>query len=452
MIKKIFGTDGIRGRINGYKMNPGTVAEIGIAIAHYFRHYSSYESGVIRVIIAKDTRLSGYMVESALVSGLVASGIDVTLVGPLPTASIPSLIHSLRANFGVMITASHNPHYDNGLKIFDHNGCKISDVQQMRIADIITDIRSGKIENVLSEPEDLGKVRRMDDAAGRYIEYVKSVYSRERRLSGMKIVLDCANGAAYKVAPIIFWELGAEVVSINNEPNGKNINENAGSIFPESLSDEVKKHSADIGIAFDGDADRVLMCDEVGNVIDSDHVIAFIAKYMHETEQLTGGGIVVTSASNHALVDYMKSIGLGVWIAEIGDRNVFSTMQELNCNFGGEKSGHIILGDYTTTGDGILAALQVINIMIETKQKLSDISSLFDLYPQVMHNHKFDGGNPLDNASVMQRVEMVVSRNADCRIVVRKSGTENVVRIMIESKDREKISGILDNIVAALAM
>lgn len=479
-LKELFGTDGVRGKVNTNNMNADFALKFGMAVGTYFINSISdfkndivknntKKSEIIRVIIAKDTRLSGYMIETAITSGLLSIGIDVILVGPMPTPSLPMLIHSLRADFGIMITASHNPYYDNGMKIFNSEGYKINSDEQKAIRNIMieesTKQSNIQFENYLATPEYLGKARRLEDAMGRYIEYVKSVYDRKRKLSGLRIILDCANGAAYKIAPMVFWELGAEVITINCEPNGININEKCGSMYPEELGKKVVENNASIGIAFDGDADRLLVCDENGKVIPGDLIIGVITEYMHRTKTLKGDGIVVTHASNHGLIQYVENLGLKVWITKIGDQYVCEEMIKRDCNFGGEQSGHLIFREYTSTGDGIIAALQLINAIFynqndikynDVKQKInnvkindikiSNVFNAFKLLPQITRNIKYNGQNPLDIKIINEKINDIIAKNLNMRFIVRKSGTENVIRVMIEGSDDKTIFAVANSI------
>ncbi len=455
MPKTLFGTDGIRGTVNRYPMNAEVALKFGMASGIYLQQKDSSSIALSqphrwRAIIAKDTRLSGYLIEPALTSGLTAVGVDVTLVGPMPTPAVPMLIKSLRADFGIMITASHNPYYDNGLKLFDRYGFKLSDYCEQKIQELILGnegIESNhSFEQLLSTPDKLGRASRLDDAPGRYIEYVKGSFPKNYNLSGLRIVLDCANGSAYKIAPTILWELGAEVIEINSEPNGLNINENCGSSHPAGLSNKVSDTRADIGIAFDGDGDRILVCDEYGNVIPGDYVIALIASYLKDINSLNSNGIVATYLSNGALEKYLNRLDIKLHVTKVGDRYVAEEMRKHNCNFGGEQSGHIILGDYNTTGDGIMAALQILAAMKYRQQKASELFKLFTLNPQINSNIPFTQHNPLEQENVLEDIEKIRLENKDVKILVRKSGTEKVVRIMVEGEESKEIKHIAENI------
>lgn len=342
-MSKLFGTDGIRGTANEYPITPEIALKCGMAVGHFFKKYKHRN----RCVIAKDTRLSGYMLEPSLTSGLISMGVDVMLVGPLPTPAVPILMKSLRADFGIMISASHNEYHDNGFKIFDRNGEKLSDNTQLALEELIF---SDQLSKYLVKAEKLGRCKRLDDAVGRYIEVVKSSFLKGKTLENLRIVLDCANGAAYKVAPLIFWELGAEVISIASSPDGFNINKGCGSTNPNLLIQNVRELGADIGIAFDGDADRIVVCDEKGNILSGDHVMAVIATELHETGMLKGDGIVASHMSNQALGSYLNSIGLNLYRSNIGDRHVYHEMERRKVNFGGEQSGHIIVKDISTLG------------------------------------------------------------------------------------------------------
>ncbi len=442
----LFGTDGIRGTINKYPMLPNEILNFSIAIGNMLqkivesRHEKGYKP---KVIIAKDTRLSGYVIESALTAGLAAAGVNVTLVGPMPTASVPMLIKSIRADLGIMITASHNPFYDNGLKIFDEQGYKISGKREMALQEIILSQEGLK----LALPQQLGKVNRLEDVRGRYIEYVKSCFPKNLNLEGIRVAVDCANGAAYRIAPNIFWELGAEVVNVGCEPNGININEGCGSIHPGLLSAKVIETRSNIGIALDGDGDRLLVCDEMGKVVHGDHIIAIIAEMLKRKNKLRGDGVIITHVSNSGLENYLDSIGLRTYRSDVGDKNVAYLMREKCCNFGGETSGHIILSDYTSTGDGIIAALQILAFLKESIRVASDVFHPFELIPQRSISLTPPSDlNPLDNKEIVEVLEKVKSENQDVRVIIRKSGTENLIRVMVEGSDERKVDLVIDRI------
>jgi phosphoglucosamine mutase len=444
----LFGTDGIRGTINKYPMLPCEILKFSLAIGSMLQKIAEEKHGKgykPKVIIAKDTRLSGYIIESALTAGLASVGVNVTLVGPMPTASVPMLIKSIRADLGIMITASHNPFHDNGLKIFDDNGYKLSKDDEEFLHIIQEDAAS------FAEPSELGKVNRLEDVHGRYIEYVKSCFPKDLTLEGIRVVVDCANGAGYKIAPAVFWELGAEVVSLGVEPNGININEGCGAIFPGLLSAKVIETRSNIGIALDGDGDRLLVCDEMGKIVNGDHIIGIIAKFLQSKQRLKGGGIVVTRLANSALEEYLKNLGLHIYRTEVGDKNVAFEMKEKNCNFGGETSGHIILGDYTSTGDGIISALQILAFLKETGQPASDLLHPFQLMPQRSISVGIPyQSNPLEDQIKSSLIDNIRAENNDIRLIVRRSGTENVIRIMAEGKDERKLDMIIEMIKEVL--
>ena len=440
MTKKYFGTDGIRGTANKFPITPEIALKVGMAVGAKFidgahRH---------RVVIGKDTRLSGYMVESALTAGFLAVGMDVFLVGPVPTPAVSMLTKSLRADIGIMISASHNPFYDNGIKIFDKNGNKLNDEVEKEIEVMI----DSDISAHLAKPEMLGKAKRIEDARGRYMEFVKNSFPKDKSLEGLKIVIDCANGASYSMAPTILWELGAEVIAIGVKPDGFNINDNCGSNHPELLSKTVLENKADIGIALDGDADRLLVVDENGAVIHGDKIIGLIAEKLHNEGNLKKDTVVATQMSNLALEEYLRYFGVSLVRANVGDRYVLEEMKKSGYNFGGEQSGHIVLGDYSTTGDGLIAALQVLEILSAQKKSTSQIANIFELMPQILHNVKYQvENNPLDNIKVQDAIKASESRlKGEGRVLVRKSGTEKLIRIMIEGKDQNLIKEIAEEI------
>lgn len=438
----MFGTDGVRGLVNQYPMTPELAMKFGMAIGAQFN-----ESGRFRVVISKDTRLSGYMLESAVVAGLVAVGADVTLVGPMPTPAVPMLIRSLRADFGVMITASHNPHHDNGFKLFYKNGMKLSRDCEMKIQDTVL---ANNFDRFLAKPENLGKVIRLDDASGRYIEHVKSAFPRGMTLNGLRIVLDCANGAGYKIATTVLWELGAEVIAINDRPSGVNINVLCGSTHPEQMMKKVVQTRAELGIALDGDADRVVICDENGNIIDGDHVIAVIANYISRQNDRQSNSIVVTDISNGALASHMMKSRMEVWNSKVGDRNVAEEMMLRDSIMGGEASGHIIIREYGMTGDGLIAALHFLAAMVHDQKKASEFSSIFDLYPQYKANIHYYGESPLQKEEVQSDLDKISCVYSHLRIIVRLSGTEKVIRVMVEGVDKDEIKDVGQQIKAAL--
>ncbi len=444
-MKKYFGTDGIRGTANKFPMTAEIALKVGMAVGAKFTKGAHRH----RVVIGKDTRLSGYVIEPALTAGLAAVGMDVFLVGPVPTPAVSMLTRSIRADIGIMISASHNPYHDNGIKIFTHDGRKLSDELEKEIEALI----DGDTTPFLAKSENLGRVKRLDDASNRYIEFVKNSFPKDKSLTDLKIVVDCANGAAYNIAPKIFWELGADVVAIGTEPNGFNINEKCGSTHPEALCKKVLEEKADIGIALDGDADRLLVVDEKGNAIDGDQLIALIAEKLHDSGNLKRDTVVITQMSNLALENYLNYIGVSTIRAQVGDRYVLEEMRKNGCNFGGEQSGHIVLSDHSTTGDGLVAALQVLAILCETKKPASEVLKLFTPFPQLLKNVKFDTskGDPMQNKSLQNFIEEKSQElGNEGRILVRKSGTENLIRVMAEGKNKKQIEKIVEEIIAKI--
>jgi len=444
-MKKYFGTDGIRGTANKFPMTAEIALKVGMAVGAKFTDGDHRH----RVVIGKDTRLSGYVIEPALTAGLAAVGMDVFLVGPVPTPAVSMLTRSIRADIGIMISASHNPYHDNGIKIFTRDGRKLSDELEKEIEALI----DGDVTRFLAKPENLGRVKRLDDASNRYIEFVKNSFPKDKSLTGLKIVVDCANGAAYNIAPKIFWELGAEVIAIGIEPNGFNINEKCGSTHPEALRLKVLEEKADIGIALDGDADRLLIVDEKGRAIDGDQLIALIAEKLHDSGNLKSDTVVITQMSNLALENYLNYIGVSTIRAQVGDRYVLEEMRKNGCNFGGEQSGHIVISDYSTTGDGLVAALQVLAILCETKKPASELLQLFEPFPQILKNVKFDSskGDPMQDKSLQDFIEEKSQElGNEGRILVRKSGTESLIRVMAEGKDQKQIEKIVNEIIAKI--
>lgn len=441
MTRKFFGTDGIRGTANQEPMTAEIALKVGMAAgAHFSRGDHRH-----RVVIGKDTRLSGYMVEPALAAGFVSVGMDVIMVGPMPTPAVAMLTHSLRADLGVMISASHNPYHDNGIKLFDRRGLKLSDIMEAQIEKRMR----GEIETPLASPDKLGRAQRLEDARGRYIEFVKHTFPKRYNLADLKIVLDCANGAAYKIGPTVLWELEAEVIPIGVEPNGFNINKNCGSTSPDAMCQAVLEHGADIGIALDGDADRIVICDEKGQLVDGDQLMAVIARHQKELGTLQGDGIVATSMSNLGLERYLKSIDLELKRTEVGDRYVAKFMREYGYNIGGEQSGHIILRDYSTTGDGLLAALQILAVLVEDGRPASEVCRVFEPYPQILKNVRFKGENPLLNQKVQGSIRSAEEKLGKTgRILVRKSGTEPLIRIMAEGENDGFINLVVDEVIA----
>jgi phosphoglucosamine mutase len=446
MSRKFFGTDGVRGTANTEPMTAETAMRIGMAAGHHFTRGKHRHT----VVIGKDTRLSGYMLEPALTAGFISMGMDVVLLGPLPTPAVALLTRSMRADLGVMISASHNPFEDNGIKLFGPDGYKLSDETES----IIEGHMETGLANVRAAPDRLGRARRLDDASGRYIEYTKSTFPRGLRLDGLKIVIDCANGAAYKVAPTVLWELGAEVVPVGVTPDGFNINRNCGSLSTEAMRSQVVAHGADIGIALDGDADRVVLCDERGRLIDGDQVMALIAKLWKNQGTLTGGGVVATVMSNLGLERFLQGEGLALHRTAVGDRYVLEKMRKEGFNLGGEQSGHIIMSDHTTTGDGLVAALQVLASLIGGKRPASELLRLFEPLPQTLKNVRVPADKSatvLDQASVKAAIadaeKALVGRG---RLLIRKSGTEPLIRVMAEGDNEAFIDPLVDSIIHAI--
>jgi phosphoglucosamine mutase len=442
MTRKFFGTDGIRGTANTEPMTPETALKVAMAVGECF-HNGTHKH---LVVIGKDTRLSGYMLEPALTAGFITMGMDVVLVGPLPTPAIAMLTRSLRADIGVVISASHNPYADNGIKLFGRDGYKLSDELEMKIEQVL-----GKRPGRRALPAELGRARRLDDAGGRYIEFVKQSFPRGLRLDGMRVVVDCAHGAAYKVAPTVFWELGAEVFTVGVSPNGFNINRDCGALVPQQMRREVLARRADIGIALDGDADRLIVCDERGEILDGDQLMALIAIHLARGERLAGGALVATVMSNLGLERCLSGQGIGLHRTAVGDRYVVEKMRSLGCNLGGEQSGHIILSDYATTGDGLIAALQVLAAIIETGKRASEVCRLFEPVPQLLRNVRFGTGKPLESRPVQQAITAGEARlGTGGRLVIRNSGTEPVIRVMAQGEDQALLASVVDDICEAI--
>ena len=437
--RKYFGTDGIRGKANSNNMNASLALNIGMATAEYFTRGNHKHF----VLIGKDTRLSNYTIEPSLTAGFLSMGMNVYLTGPLPTPGVSALVSSMRCDVGVMISASHNHYSDNGIKIFGPDGAKLSDQDELKIEKLI----DSKFKNLV-KPENLGRAKRIEDAGGRYIEYLKSKIDSKLRLDGLKIVIDCANGAAYKVAPKILWELGATVIPINVSPDGTNVNENGGSTLPNSLINKVIEVKADVGIALDGDADRTILVDENGVIVDGDKIIAIIAQFWKKNNNLFKNTVVGTVMTNKALENYLLEKKINLIRTEVGDRNIIQSMKEHNLILGGEPSGHIILSNYTSAGDGILASLEVLGIMKFQNKKLSALANAYIPYPQIIQNFpvKTNQDSKLIINNVKKKVEKIISKK-DARIVVRKSGTENKIRTMIEAKNLELVKSISKKIV-----
>jgi phosphoglucosamine mutase len=443
MARKYFGTDGIRGRANG-EIVPELAMRVGQAAGLTFRRGDHRH----RVVIGKDTRLSGYMIETALVAGFTSVGVDVFQTGPLPTPAIAMLTRSLRCDLGVMISASHNPYDDNGIKLFGPDGYKLSDEVEGQIEALI----DADLSKQLAKSADLGRAKRIEVASGRYIEFAKRTLPRAMSFDGLRIVVDCANGAAYQVVPEALWELGADVVPIGVEPNGFNINRECGSTEPAALCAKVKEMRADIGIALDGDADRVIIADERGRIVDGDQLLAVIAASCKDDGRLAKPGVVATVMSNLGLERYLDSIGLSLARTPVGDRYVLEHMREHGFNVGGEPSGHIILSDYTTTGDGFVAALQVLSVLKKQDQPVSKVCHRFDPLPQVLRNVRYKSGKPLEAPKVRSAIREAERRlNGHGRLIIRPSGTEPVIRVMGEGEDRLLVEEVVDGIVDALS-
>jgi phosphoglucosamine mutase len=441
MTRKYFGTDGIRGRTNEAPMTAEMAQRVGQAAgAHFLRGDHRH-----RVVIGKDTRLSGYMMETALISGFTSVGMDVVMVGPVPTPAVALLARSMRADLGVMISASHNPYVDNGIKLFGPDGYKLSDADEAAIERLI-DAPPKLVDATM-----IGRSRRIEDARGRYIHFAKSTFPEELRLDGLKVVIDCANGAAYQVAPEALWELGAEVVAIGVSPDGTNINDGCGSTSPAALQARVVEEQAQIGIALDGDADRLIIVDEKGTIVDGDQLMAAIALEWARRGLLEGNGIVATVMSNLGLERFLATNGLDLVRTRVGDRYVLEAMRERGCNIGGEQSGHIILTDYSTTGDGLVAALQILANLVEDGRAASEVLHQFEPLPQLLKNVRFGGGAPLETDGVKKAIEAAEARlEGTGRLVIRKSGTEPLIRVMAEGEDEALVVEVVDSICEAV--
>ncbi len=442
MTRKHFGTDGIRGRANGV-ITPDLAMKVAQATGILFQRGDHRH----RVVIGKDTRLSGYMIESAMQAGFTSVGMDVLLLGPMPTPAVAMLTRSMRADVGIMISASHNLYEDNGIKLFGPDGYKLSDDIETKIERLI----DGDVAIKLAKPEALGRAKRVDDVMARYIEFAKMTLPRHLSLDGLRIVIDCANGAAYRVAPEALWELGAEVFSIGCEPDGFNINRRVGSTAPDALAKKVREMRADIGIALDGDADRVLIVDETGRVVDGDQLMAAVAEYWHEEGKLSQPGIVATLMSNLGLERWLGTIGLSLARTAVGDRYVLEYMRQHGYNLGGEQSGHIILSDFVTTGDGLVAALQVIALVKRRNRPVSEVCRRFEPVPQILKNVRFAGDRAVAEEKMARAAESGRARlGAGGRLVIRASGTEPVLRVMGEGDDRDLVERVVDDVCAAL--
>lgn len=441
MARKFFGTDGIRGRVNEGVMTAENAMKVGQAAGTHFLRGNHRH----RVVIGKDTRLSGYMVESALVAGFASVGMDVIMTGPLPTPAIALLTREMRADLGVMISASHNPFEDNGIKLFGPDGFKLSDAAEMAIETLMEQ------EPLLVSPDLVGRARRIDDASGRYIHAVKQSVASDIRFDRLKVVVDCANGAAYRVAPSAIWELGAEVIAMGVEPNGTNINRDVGSTSLDAVKKRVVEEQANIGIALDGDADRLIVIDEKGRAVDGDQIMALIATRLHERGDLTGGGVVATVMSNLGLERYLHGLGLTLERTKVGDRYVLERMREGGFNVGGEQSGHMILTDHGTTGDGTVAALRVLASLVRSGKRASELLHVFDPVPQLLKNVRYSGGAPLENQKVKQAiVDSEKELEGKGRLVIRPSGTEPVIRVMAEGDDAGQVEKVVDRICDAV--
>jgi phosphoglucosamine mutase len=444
MAQKYFGTDGIRGKANTFPMTPEVAMKVGMAAGLSFQRGNHRH----RVVLGKDTRLSGYMIENAMVAGLTAAGMDVFLLGPVPTPAVAMLARSLRADIGVMISASHNPYHDNGIKLFGPDGYKLSDEIEGRMEAML----DGEVSMKLADADAIGRAKRVDGVHDRYIEFAKRTLPRSMSLSGLRVVVDCANGAGYKVAPAALWELGAEVFAINVEPNGFNINAECGSTHPQGLQKKVHEVRADIGIALDGDADRVVIVDENGEIVDGDQIMALIAESWLQSGKLSGGGVVATVMSNLGLERFLHGLGLGLYRTKVGDRYVVEHMRAHGLNVGGEQSGHIVLSDFSTTGDGLVSALQVLACVKRQDKPVSQVLKKFEPVPQLLKNVRFSGGRPLDEASVKAAIAEATSRLGDKgRLVIRPSGTEPLIRVMAEGDDAALVETVVNDIVGVIA-
>ncbi|WP_170335083.1 phosphoglucosamine mutase [Ruegeria arenilitoris] len=440
-MRKLFGTDGVRGTANTYPMTAEMALRIGAAVGRYFRRDSR---GVHRVVIGKDTRLSGYMLENALTAGLTSTGMNVLLLGPVPTPAVGLMTRSMRADLGVMISASHNPAEDNGIKFFGPDGFKLSDQAELEIEKLIEEGVSP------AQAQNIGRARRVDDARFRYGERVKSSLPRNLRLDGLKVVIDCANGAAHRTAPEVLWELGADVIPIGTSPDGKNINLGCGSTQPRIAAETVVAHGADVGICLDGDADRVVVVDETGQVADGDQLMALLASAWSKEGTLKGGALVATVMSNLGLERHLEAQGLRLERTAVGDRYVVERMREGGFNLGGEQSGHIVMSDYATTGDGLMAGLHFLAEMVHSGRKASELAQQFETVPQLLKNVRYgEGQTPLEDASVKAAIADAEKRlNGQGRLLIRKSGTEPLIRVMAECEDDALLQQVVDGIVS----
>ena len=443
MTRKLFGTDGVRGEANSWPMTAEMALKLGAAAGRYFRRDGRNGH---RVVIGKDTRLSGYMLENALTAGLTSTGMNVLLRGPVPTPAVGYLTRSMRADLGIMISASHNPAKDNGIKFFGPDGFKLSDEAELEIEALV----AGEIR--LAQPMNIGRAKRIDDGLGRYVEYAKTTFPARDRLAGLKVVIDCAHGAAYKAAPQVLWELGCEVIEIGTKPNGLNINDKCGSTHTRAAAEAVVAHGADLGISLEGDADRVMILDENGLVADGDQIMALFAARWAEAGLLRGGALVATVMSNLGLERFLTGRGLALERTAVGDRYVVERMRAGGFNLGGEQSGHIVMTDYATTGDGLMAGLQFLAAMAETGKPASELTRQFETVPQMLKNVKFKAGQaPLDNENVRKVIAEAEGKIAgQGRILIRKSGTEPLIRVMAECEDAGLLTETVEGIVAAV--
>ena len=442
MTRSLFGTDGVRGRANTYPMTAEVALRLAAAAGRHFRH----DQAEHRVVIGKDTRLSGYMLETALTAGFTSTGMNVFLLGPVPTPAVGWLTRSMRADLGVMISASHNPADDNGIKFFGPDGFKLSDADELSIEALFA---AGVTP---AQPQNIGRAKRLDDALGRYVEYSKTTFPRQLRLDGLKIVLDCANGAAYRAAPTVLWELGAEIITIGVSPNGLNINENCGSTHPEAAAAKVRETGAHIGLCLDGDADRLLVIDETGHVADGDQIMALIATRWAKEGLLKGGAVAATVMSNLGFERHLNNLGVGLERTNVGDRYVVERMRELGLNLGGEQSGHIVMTDHATTGDGLVGALQVLAALIESGKPASALTRVFAPVPQKLVNVRYKPGQtPLESDRVKDAIHAAeTALGQGGRILIRKSGTEPLIRIMAEAESQGLLDQTIDTIKTAV--
>ncbi|MEK9595702.1 MAG: phosphoglucosamine mutase [Rhodospirillaceae bacterium] len=446
MARKFFGTDGIRGMANRHPMTADMALKVAQAAGRYFAPTTKNQRRL--AVIGKDTRLSGYMLEPAITAGFISLGMDVVLLGPMPTPAVATLTRSMRAELGVMISASHNPYHDNGIKLFGPDGDKLSDEVELAIERLIDE----DSHDHLAEAPALGRARRLADPHGRYIEIAKASFPKDLRLDGLKIVIDCAHGAGYRVAPTVLYELGAEVIAIGDAPNGFNINDGCGATAPSAMQQKVIAEGADLGIAIDGDADRVIMADERGHLIDGDQIMGLIAASWAEDGRLRGGGLVTTVMSNMGLERFLEGHGLSMERTAVGDRYVLARMHQAGFNLGGEQSGHVIMSDYATTGDGLIAALQVLAVAIRSAQPMSDVARVFEPLPQLLRNIRYNGGEPLAHQAVKDALAASEAQLATRgRVVLRPSGTEPVIRVMAEGEDEDEITQVVDRIAAAIS-